>query len=264
MTIQYDEDPNEYKKARKRIQNRESAIRSRNRKKQYFTELEVKLEKLETDNKKLLTENATLKAEKRLLSEQLEYFKLLVGNMNGTASSKGSTFSHARDNNSHIESYDGEKDILVEPNYDLRQGELPHIGNYQRPMAKMKIDTEANERLVLSRKDEDSYSNTAGLFFLAIVMCILCLTSLAMSGSENGGQPKREFTVDTQNRHLQVIKDHETTICFFKTMIKIILLMSVIVAFVTRISIKETKMIIKKGLIKCKIIKDDIKKTKYS
>lgn len=36
----YLEDPTEYKKARKRLQNRESAVRSRMRKKNYLEELE--------------------------------------------------------------------------------------------------------------------------------------------------------------------------------------------------------------------------------
>ena len=40
----YLEDPNEYKKARKRLQNRESAIRSRQRKKNYQETLEQQLE----------------------------------------------------------------------------------------------------------------------------------------------------------------------------------------------------------------------------
>ena len=113
MTIHYDEDPNEYKKARKRIQNRESAIRSRNRKKVYFTELEVKVEQLEEENKRLTTENATLRAEKNLMADQLEYFKILIGNMNQNLSTKTSIISHPRDSSSQADSYDEEKDIVV-------------------------------------------------------------------------------------------------------------------------------------------------------
>jgi hypothetical protein len=64
MEINYDQDPDEYKRARKRIQNRESAIRARSRKKNYFTELEVRVERLEEENKRLTTVNAALLAEK--------------------------------------------------------------------------------------------------------------------------------------------------------------------------------------------------------
>jgi len=42
-TYSYLEDPVEYKKARKRMQNRESAVRSRQRKKSYQEELECKI-----------------------------------------------------------------------------------------------------------------------------------------------------------------------------------------------------------------------------
>ena len=229
MVLNYDEDPNEYKKARKRIQNRESAIRARNRKKNYFSELEVRVEQLEDDNKRLVTENAALTAEKRILSEQLEYFKSLVGNnMGGVFSSKGSTVSHARDTNSQNESFDEEKDIEAEPNYEVKQGELPIIGNYQRPKTKTRIDTTENDRFVIARKDENSVSSTAGLFFLAIVMCVLCLTSLTLSGAEHGDSDSssssvKEFKLEDPSRHLMVIKNHEETICFFRIMIWIIL-----------------------------------------
>lgn len=170
MVIEYDEDPNEYKKARKRIQNRESAIRSRNRKKKYFTEVEVKFEELQEENKRLSTENATLKAEKKLLIDQLEYFKGLIGNMNSNFSSKGSTLSYPKDSVSHVSSFDQNDDILADDQFDVKEGELPIIGNYKRPTAKILIDTESNERLILTRRDDNSVSGTAGLFFLAIVM----------------------------------------------------------------------------------------------
>lgn len=78
----YLDDPLEYKKARKRLQNRESAVRSRQRKKNYQEELEdeiydkntliaeLKAHKysLEVSNKQLSTENVTLK-------QQLRYFQ---------------------------------------------------------------------------------------------------------------------------------------------------------------------------------------------
>lgn len=46
----YLEDPVEYKKARKRLQNRESAVRSRHRKKTYQETLEQQIEELQFDN----------------------------------------------------------------------------------------------------------------------------------------------------------------------------------------------------------------------
>lgn len=49
----YLEDPVEYKKARKRLQNRESAVRSRHRKKTYQETLEQQIEELQFENREL-------------------------------------------------------------------------------------------------------------------------------------------------------------------------------------------------------------------
>jgi hypothetical protein len=46
----YLNDPIEYKKARKRLQNRESAVRSRHRKKTYQETLEGQIEELQAEN----------------------------------------------------------------------------------------------------------------------------------------------------------------------------------------------------------------------
>ena len=76
------EDPVEYKKARKRLQNRESAVRSRQRKKNYQETLEQQLDDqskelekavaerdfLKRQNEQLLRENGTLK-------QQVAYFE---------------------------------------------------------------------------------------------------------------------------------------------------------------------------------------------
>lgn len=267
MVIEYDDNPKEYRKARKRIQNRESAIRSRYRKKQYFTEIEVRVEQLEEENKRLVTENATLKAEKRLMRDQLEYFKVLVGNMNHTISTKVSSFHNSRDTSSQGESYDEEKDIIVHPDYDVKAGELPHIGNYKRPLnGRRNKPEEDDERLVLSRKDEGTAASTAGLFFLAIIMCVLCFTSLTLTGNGQTQEAnKKEFSLENPSRHMMAIqKKHEEDTSFLRVMMWMIFLLSVIVAYFSKITLKEGKFIIQKVLIKCRIIKDTTKKAKYS
>lgn len=53
----YLDDPVEYKKARKRLQNRESAVRSRHRKKTYQETLEQQIEKLTQENEALKNSN---------------------------------------------------------------------------------------------------------------------------------------------------------------------------------------------------------------
>jgi seryl-tRNA synthetase len=70
----YLEDPLEYKKARKRLQNRESAVRSRQRKKNYQEVLEKQIdeqnaliERLQKDRSQLQESNAALTSENACL-----------------------------------------------------------------------------------------------------------------------------------------------------------------------------------------------------
>mmetsp|Transcript_12306 Transcript_12306/g.23357 ORF Transcript_12306/g.23357 Transcript_12306/m.23357 type:complete len:200 (-) Transcript_12306:487-1086(-) len=66
---------NEYKKARKRRQNRESAARSRARKRQEVQHLDTELDDVKKVNKQLMQQNATLKTENELLKKELEFFR---------------------------------------------------------------------------------------------------------------------------------------------------------------------------------------------
>lgn len=83
----YLDDPIEYKKARKRLQNRESAVRSRQRKKSYQEELENAIDdqneiidKLTRKNKDLLQKNAGLSSENEVLKQQVSYFQETFAN----------------------------------------------------------------------------------------------------------------------------------------------------------------------------------------
>ena len=240
MEISYNDNPQEYKKARKRMQNRESAIRSRTRKRQYFTELEVKYEKLAEENKSLVTENATLKVEKKLLSEQLEYFKNLVGNMQSGFSAK-STNERSREVSSENISFDEEKDSFQTPSFDPLDGELPHIGNYKRPLGNKQKDEEENEdRFVLSRNQDSSPTGTAGLFFLGVIMCIMCFTSLTLTGGGHDSNNKREFTVELPDRHLMELqKEHEERTSLLRITMWLLFFLSMGIAYFTRISVDQ-------------------------
>ena len=83
----YLDDPVEYKKARKRLQNRESAVRSRHRKKTYQETLEKQIEDLTTlkdralaQNKHLAEVNAALSSENQVLKQQVAYFQETFAN----------------------------------------------------------------------------------------------------------------------------------------------------------------------------------------
>lgn len=265
MEVGYDQDPDTYKQARKRIQNRESAIRSRYRKKQYFTELEVKVEDLEEENKRLATQNATLVAEKRLLSEQLDYFKMLVGNMQPGFSNK-STDARSRETLSRDGSiYDEHKELMLEPRYDMMDGELPHLGNYKRPIgSRNKSEDHDEDRLFLSRNNESSVASTAGLFFVAVLMCVMCVTSLTFTGGQSETN-SRDFKVEEGGRHLLALqKQHEEITSLLRITMWLIFFISLGIAYFTRISFLEGQNLGKRILIKCRILKDPTKKTKYS
>ena len=77
----YLDDPIEYKKARKRLQNRESAVRSRFRKKTYqetlekeITEQKEYIDALIRSRKELQHHNAALSSENQVLKQQVTYF----------------------------------------------------------------------------------------------------------------------------------------------------------------------------------------------
>eukprot|EP00344_Euplotes_crassus_P006400 CAMPEP_0196995986 /NCGR_PEP_ID=MMETSP1380-20130617/1984_1 /TAXON_ID=5936 /ORGANISM="Euplotes crassus, Strain CT5" /LENGTH=403 /DNA_ID=CAMNT_0042411819 /DNA_START=18 /DNA_END=1226 /DNA_ORIENTATION=+ len=263
MEITYDSNPSEYKKARKRMQNRESAMRSRYKKKHYFTELEVKVEELEEENKKLQTENATLKVEKRLLAEQLDYFKALIGNMNGGLSAK-STQERSREVSSGDLSFDEEGDAFNYPFAQIQDGELPHLGNFKRPATQNKNkQDELDERLILTRREDSSSANTAGLFFIAVIMCVNVTHISSLTRGNDSDQNKREFTMDNPGRHtMNLQKKHEEAASLLKITMWLILFLCMGIAYFTRIPLREMKKIGHSALVKLHILKDPSKKTK--
>lgn len=75
----YEDDPSEYKRARKRIQNRESATRVRNKKKVGAEQLKEKIGVLEDEILNIKSENAFLNTENTMLKDQLKFLqKVLV------------------------------------------------------------------------------------------------------------------------------------------------------------------------------------------
>ena len=71
-------DPEEYRKARKRIQNRESAIRSRIKKKENDKQSEAELDLLRKENYRLNIENSSLKRERVFLYDQVKFLQNLI------------------------------------------------------------------------------------------------------------------------------------------------------------------------------------------
>lgn len=71
-------DTNDYKKARKRRQNRESAARARARKKIAVTKVSDEIEILEKLSDQLEIENTQLKVENDMLKKELEFYKSMI------------------------------------------------------------------------------------------------------------------------------------------------------------------------------------------
>lgn len=82
----YEDDPAEYKKARKRIQNRESASRVRSRKKNYVEVVEQDIYSLKKENAELQLKNAALTAENNLLKQQISFLERMVMKNNSNSS----------------------------------------------------------------------------------------------------------------------------------------------------------------------------------
>ena len=59
------------------MQNKDSAVRSRMKKKSYYDTLEVQLNSFSQENNKLKLDNAALRAENTLLKKHLSYFENL-------------------------------------------------------------------------------------------------------------------------------------------------------------------------------------------
>jgi uncharacterized protein YacL (UPF0231 family) len=68
----------EYKKARKRRQNRESAARARARKKITVNQVGEEIKLLEDLSEKLVVENTQLKVENDMLKKELEFYKSMI------------------------------------------------------------------------------------------------------------------------------------------------------------------------------------------
>ena len=73
-TFNYLDNPTEYKKARKRLQNRDSAVRARQRKKENFEALGSTLDVQHQEMQELYEDNENLQ---KRLSEMSEKYKLL-------------------------------------------------------------------------------------------------------------------------------------------------------------------------------------------
>ena len=91
-----EEDPVNYRKAKKRIQNRESALRMKKMREGINTKIEEELFHLREDNIRLINENVSLKKEKEFLIEQIKFMQKIIKESNLEFKLKN---EHSFDNN---------------------------------------------------------------------------------------------------------------------------------------------------------------------
>ena len=82
ITYKEEEDPISYRKAKKRIQNRESALRMKKLKENNSNRIEEEINRLKDYNIKLINENISLKKEKMFLIEQIKFMQKIIKESN--------------------------------------------------------------------------------------------------------------------------------------------------------------------------------------
>jgi hypothetical protein len=82
ITYYEEEDPVNFRKAKKRIQNRESALRMKKLKENNSSKIDEELSRLKEDNLRLINENISLKKEKIFLIDQIKFMQKIIKESN--------------------------------------------------------------------------------------------------------------------------------------------------------------------------------------
>ena len=94
-----EEDPVNYRKAKKRIQNRESALRMKKMREGLNSKIEEELFHLREDNIRLINENVSLKKEKEFLIDQIKFMQKIIKESNLEFKLKNEHSFDSTDNN---------------------------------------------------------------------------------------------------------------------------------------------------------------------
>ena len=172
-------DPEEYKRARKRLQNRESAVRSRLKRKTVVEELQERVEQLEALTRKLSEENCGLKKENGSLQKQLTFFEdnfaksSLVGYEGRNRLSQPTQNPLVQDYQRHLLQQLG----LDEESIDTSSSEEPRADSGEMQTEEDTMSESSQKMMSYKRRQ---YTNNIGYMFLAIVFCMLFCTSLVV------------------------------------------------------------------------------------
>ena len=177
--FEFDKDPEGYKKARKRQQNRESALRARDKRVMKMETVETRLERIKQKSEYLEKENMVLKAEKQQLQDQVKNLMSLL-----------TSFGH----NKRFKT--GEKEELEDLNNDLKINNLiemeelsendddkivgsPKHKNPEKTMLKL---IRNNDESMFDENSLSGFLHKGIMLSLTIVICmILCLTGFSLT-----------------------------------------------------------------------------------
>ena len=101
ITYNEEDDPVNYRKKKKRIQNRESALRMKKLRENGNCILEEEINHLREDNIRLINENISLKKEKEFLIEQIKFMQKIIKQSNLEFKLKNEFSDNNTDNNSN-------------------------------------------------------------------------------------------------------------------------------------------------------------------
>lgn len=166
------DDPIEYRKAKKRIQNRESALRLRQMKKQSTQLMEEEINQIKYDNDRLNKENGLLKKEKNFLIEQIKFMQNLL---------KASKKTFAEDSNTSNDTPMANKEINKGDELLMNASTTSSEGYYYNGLKQKK-----------------------GRLFNILIICFLGIAYLGMEYSLSGTQ---QITFHSNEMSLNSVKD---------------------------------------------------------
>ncbi|KAL4479924.1 hypothetical protein ABPG74_020440 [Tetrahymena malaccensis] len=158
QVFRYEDDPIEYKKARKRIQNRQSARKVRSIKKNQTENLEMNVDQLKQENQDLKVQVANLSAQNKRLLDEVEYLRRINGNIIQNYHQENNNSNQIKGNTS-----------ITDRNVANQEGMLP--------TTRERVST------------KPPYGQNQQLFILVIISCVLVM-SYSSTSYENQIQSK--------------------------------------------------------------------------
>ena len=182
--FEFDKDPDGYKKARKRQQNRESALRARDKRVMKMETVETRLERIKQRSENLEKENMVLKAEKQQLQDQVKNLMSLLTsfghNKRFKTGEKEELYDLNIENNNNILDISNHREAEdISQNIDEEIIGSPRNNSPEKTMLKL---IRGNDDSIFDENSFGSLIHKGIMMSLTIIMwMILCLTGYAVT-----------------------------------------------------------------------------------